>query len=171
MMCAVLAISAAPTSAQWVRPGWGQPMWNRHQIHEFREHMLWRSVLGSLLGPRVPYYPGQPYPGLGMPFPPGYGYPPVMPPVMVPPPVVSYPPVVSHPQPPYLPGYSREECINFDFHQRPSADIKLRITRTAPADRKVLYQRALYTMKFDTDVPAKETADWVRQEIEHIPAN
>jgi hypothetical protein len=75
-----------------------------------------------------------------------------------------------HPPAPYFPGFSRAECINFEFSGlRPSAELKLRITRTNPKDRKVLYQRALFVMKHDDDALAKATADWVRQQIEAIP--
>lgn len=74
------------------------------------------------------------------------------------------------PPAPYLPGISRAEAINFEFTcLRPSAALKLRITRTAPEVRKVLYQRALFVMKHDTDNMARATADWVRQQIEAMP--
>lgn len=74
------------------------------------------------------------------------------------------------PPAPYLPGFSRPECINFEFSGlRPSAALKLRILRTRPQDRKVLYQRALFVMKHGDDALAKATADWVRQQIEAIP--
>ena len=73
------------------------------------------------------------------------------------------------PQQAPAPGFTRAECVDFDFHgRRPSAELKLRIQRTPPENRHVLYQRALYTLKFDTDVLAKGTADWVRTEIEHL---
>lgn len=74
------------------------------------------------------------------------------------------------PAPPYIPGFTRAQCINFAFHGvRPSAALKLSIIRTTPANRKVLYQRALFVMKHETDALAKATADWVRQQIEAIP--
>lgn len=79
-------------------------------------------------------------------------------------------PQPQQPPAPYLPGISRAEAINFEFTcLRPSAALKLRITRTSPDVRKVLYQRALFVMKHDTDNMARATADWVRQQIEAIP--
>lgn len=74
------------------------------------------------------------------------------------------------PSPPPIHGLSRAQCINFEFQDvRPSAALKLRIIRTAPATRKILYQRALFVMKHDTDALAKATANWVRLQIEAIP--
>lgn len=74
------------------------------------------------------------------------------------------------PMPPQVPGFSRTECVNFDFHGlAPSALLKLRITRTAAPLRKVLYQRALFVMKFETDQMVKNTANWVRLQIEQLP--
>lgn len=75
-----------------------------------------------------------------------------------------------HPAPPYLAGFTRAQCINFEFRGvRPSAELKLRIVRTAPANRTVLYQRALFVLKYETDAPARATANWVRLQIEALP--
>lgn len=76
-----------------------------------------------------------------------------------------YPPYPAQPPIPPEPvarALSRAECINFDFAaQRPSAFLKLRIERTSPDNRKVLRQRTLFVLKFDSDPLARGTARWV----------
>ena len=104
------------------------------------------------------------FPPQGMP--PGWGSP-IFQPGWHPAPGWGYP--QQPPQAPYIPGFSRAECVNFDFHGvRPSAMLKIRIERTDPYNRKVLYQRALFVLKFETDPLIKGTADWMRLQIESI---
>lgn len=65
---------------------------------------------------------------------------------------------------------SRGECINFDFAETsPSAFLQLRIERTSPENRKVLQQRALFVLKFDTHPLALGTARWVAEQVARLP--
>jgi hypothetical protein len=81
-----------------------------------------------------------------------------------------YPPFPAQPPIPPEPvarPLSRHECINFAFAaHRPSAFLKLRIERSTPDNRKVLRQRALFVLKFDTDPLARGTARWVFGQLE-----
>lgn len=75
-----------------------------------------------------------------------------------------------HPPEPVARPLSRAECINFDFAvTSPSAFLKLRIERTTPENRKVLQQRALFILKFDTHPLALGTARWVAEQVARLP--
>lgn len=80
-----------------------------------------------------------------------------------------YQPAPRPPEPVAMP-LSRGECINFDFAvTSPSAFLKLRIERTTPENRKVLQQRALFILKFDTHPLALGTARWVAEQVARLP--
>lgn len=61
---------------------------------------------------------------------------------------------------------SRRECLDFDFAaQSPSAALRSRIQRTAKAEVKILYQRALFVLHHGDDAGGMGTATWVREQI------
>ena len=151
LVLVALSLAASPGFAHWPHHGFGFGVRVGIGMGGFMPRPMYNPMFNPMYRPMLP---------------------PMMPP-MLPPPVIVQPGFPGgQPLPPpqqFIPGFSRPEAINFDFHGvRPSAELKLRIQRTDPAVRKVLYQRALFTLKFESDELAKATADWVRTEIEHI---